>query len=91
MILTLCEKCNILPVTAVKFNSEKLRSLCSVCLLNTIKQLPNPDCEYCLGAGEYLGHSEYCENDLCALAAGNEDCIGQMIECDCSILDGVEI
>lgn len=91
MTVNICAKCNILPVTAAKFTSEKLKQYCSVCIVTAIKMLPNPDCEYCLGQGEYYWHSGGCTNDLCALAAGYDDCEGQMIDCSCSILDGVEI
>ncbi len=83
----LCIKCNILPVTAIQFGSEVLSRHCSIC----IKKLPDPDCEYCLGEGEFYWHSDDCANDDCALAGGYGDCEGQMGECSCSILDGIEI
>jgi hypothetical protein len=89
--LKLCVKCGILPVTAVEFVSEKLRQYCSVCVVKAIKQLPNPDCEYCLGQGEYYWHSSDCINDLCALAGGYGDCEGQMTDCNCSVSDGLEL
>lgn len=87
----LCKKCGILPVTAVDFASEKLTRYCSVCIVKAIKQLPDPNCTYCLGNGEYLGHSPDCENDLCALAAAYDDCDAQMFVCGCSMLDGIDI
>lgn len=70
--MTLCVKCNLRPPTEVEFKSDKLRGYCSVCILDAISRVPNPDCKYCLGAGGY------------------DDCAGQMITCNCSILDGID-
>lgn len=89
--MTICVKCNMLPVTAIDFRSEKLKRHCSVCIVKAVQRLPNPDCEYCLGGGEFQAHSNDCTNDFCALSGGYDDCEGQICECSCSILDGVEL
>ena len=79
-----CVKCNRTVYVTTKGVVGKL---CERCFLDALSRLPNPDCEYCLGQGEYYWHSEDCDNDLCVLAGGYDDCIGQMIDCDCSIFD----
>ncbi len=89
--MNLCIKCGILSVVAIEFSSKRLRQYCRVCILDAIKKLPNPDCEHCLGEGEYYWHNSYCLNDDCVLAGGYDDCNGQIIDCNCSILDGVTI
>lgn len=86
--MTLCIKCNLRSSTKLT-KSNKLQKYCSVCIVAAISRVPNLDCEYCMGEGEYYGHSSDCDNDDCALAGGCHDCMGQMIECHCSILDGV--
>lgn len=65
--------------------------LCSQCFLTALSELPNPDCEHCLGEGEYYWHSENCDNDLCSLAGGYNDCAGRIVDCNCSILEGTSI
>lgn len=44
---------------------------------------PNPDCEDCHGGGEFMGHAAGCDDHLCALAGGYDDCAGRMVKCDC--------
>jgi hypothetical protein len=53
-------------------------------------EIHNPDCEYCLGTGEYYWHSSDCKNDDCRLAGGYGDCAGEMSQCGCSISDRLE-
>lgn len=65
----------------------KAGRLCGQCFLIAFSKFPNPDCENCLGMGEYLAHSDDCNSDLCVLAGGYHDCNGTLQECDCSILD----
>lgn len=64
--------------------------LCSQCFLAAFSELPNPDCECCMGEGEYYTHSDDCEDDLCALAGGYHDCSGKVVDCNCSIIDDKE-
>ena len=91
-LMSLCIKCNLQPpiksIKSIKsIKAIELQKYCSVCIVAAISQLPNPDCEYCMGEGAYYGHSHDCDNDGCVLAGGFYDCRGQMIKCDCSILD----
>ncbi len=44
-----------------------------------------------MGASEYYWHTSDCEDDLCCLAGGYHDCDGEVVDCDCSILDRVLI
>lgn len=65
------------------------RAICSRCAWQRIAGLPDPDCENCGGQGEYYWHSEDCHNDDCALAGGYGECEGRIIDCGCSLFDGV--
>jgi hypothetical protein len=58
--------------------------------IELLSNMPNPDCEYCLGTGEYYWHSSDCKNDDCHLAGGYGDCAGEMSQCGCSISDASE-
>lgn len=40
-------------------------------------------CADCGGYGEWFGHAPDCDNDLCALAGGYDDCRGQVVTCHC--------
>ena len=84
--MTTCIKCHR-PLEKWKLVSDKLKRYCASCVIEAVKKLPNPDCGYCLGDGEYLTHSSDCDDDLCILSAGYHDCKGQMMDCNCSILD----
>lgn len=42
---------------------------------------PCPDCG---GQGERFEHAPGCDNDLCALAAGYDDCAGEVVACRCT-------
>lgn len=70
-------------------NAELDISLCAKHFIAIVSEVPNPECNYCLGTGQYLWHTENCANEHCALAAGYEDCEGEMVDCDCSILDNI--
>jgi len=39
------------------------------------------ECEQCHGGGEVFGHAADCDNDLCALAGGIDDCLGRVDPC----------
>lgn len=80
-----CIKCNKRTVYVAP--NGKPGKLCARCLLKAFSDLPNPDCEVCLGQGEYYFHSDDCDDDLCALAGGYHDCTGKVVDCDCSIFD----
>lgn len=62
-------------------------NLCSQCFLSAFSELPNPNCEYCYGEGEYYWHSEDCDDESCCLAGGYHDCSGKVVSCGCSIFD----
>lgn len=83
-----CIKCNQRTVYVTP--KGIVGKLCAQCFLIAFSELPNPDCEYCYGEGEYYWHSGDCENNLCCLAGGYEDCNGKMIDCDCSIFDDLK-
>jgi hypothetical protein len=80
-----CVRCNERTVYVTP--KGKVGRLCGPCFLVAFSELPNPDCENCLGMGQYLAHSNDCNDDLCVLAGGYHDCRGNLQECDCSILD----
>jgi hypothetical protein len=88
--MILCKKCRRNSVYAENLSGLRAK-YCRECLLIAISSLPNPDCEYCLGQGQYYWHSQDCDNDYCALAGGYGDCQGRVEECECSILDGSDI
>jgi hypothetical protein len=66
---------------------KKIRGFCVACIIGAVESMPYPECEYCHGEGEYYRHSQDCDSDLCALAGGYEDCAGEIVKCDCCILD----
>jgi phage host-nuclease inhibitor protein Gam len=43
----------------------------------------NPDCSYCAGSGQFLGHAPACSDDLCALNGDEHSCAGELQACDC--------
>lgn len=85
--MTACLKCS---EPALTFPSGKSARLCTEHAWEMLSRIPNPDCEHCHGEGDFPTHSIDCENDLCVMAAGPHDCAGQVLECDCSIFDGIE-
>ncbi len=81
----ICIKCSERTVYVTP--KGKVGKLCSSCFLEALSELPDPDCEICLGQGECYTHSDDCEDDLCALAGGYHDCNGIVESCGCSIFD----
>ncbi len=80
----ICIRCKTRTVYVTK--KGKIGKLCSQCFLDAFSELPDPDCETCLGQGEYYTHSDECDDDLCALAGGYHDCKGKVVGCDCSLI-----
>ena len=85
-----CVKCNERQAVGRNIN-RRLHKYCTYCITVAIAKLPNPDCHYCYGNGDYYWHSDDCHNDDCVLAGGYDDCNGKMISCDCSMLDGLGV
>ena len=42
------------------------------------------DCDYCHGRGISFGHTPACTSEHCALAAGYDDCAGELQPCACT-------
>jgi hypothetical protein len=51
----------------------------------------DPNCSYCEGAGQYLGHAPTCDDDLCALNGDMHSCAGQVMTCDCEAPDSTGV
>ncbi len=45
----------------------------------------DPNCSYCQGTGQFLGHAPTCTDDLCALNGDEYSCAGEMQTCDCKV------
>lgn len=89
--VAICEKCK----SSFRAESKSgIRSrFCSECIIKAAESTPNPDCEYCSGVGEYFRHSDSCKDEWCAYtddpttAPTEGTCEGEVISCNCSILD----